>query len=287
MTTIAEAIQKAAKELSGHNVPNARLDAELLLRHTLGKDRAWLLAHMQDRLDDQGQSSFEQSIERRILREPLQYITGTQEFWGLPFKVTPDVLIPRPETEFVVEAALKAVSGLDTPVIVDLCTGSGCIAISLAKELPKARIFATDRSDRAVYMARENARKNGVADRIRFLEGDLFGPLEEMDLRGRIDGIAANPPYVRSGDLTTLQPEVRDFEPETALIAGPEGTEIAERIIHQAPEYLKPGGSLIMEMGIGQAAALGQIIEHTHQFGPIEIVKDLAGIERVIVARRN
>jgi len=284
--TIAEAIQKAAKELSGHNVPNARLDAELLLRHTLGKDRAWLLAHMQDRLDEQGQSSFEQSIERRILREPLQYITGTQEFWGLPFSVTPDVLIPRPETEFVVEAALKAVSGLDTPVIVDLCTGSGCIAISLAKELPKARIFATDRSDRAVYMARENARKNGVADRIRFLEGDLFGPLEEMDLRGRIDGIAANPPYVRSGELTTLQPEVRDFEPETALIAGPEGTEIAERIIHQAPEYLKPGGLLIMEMGIGQAAALRKIIEHTHQFGPIEIVKDLAGIERVITAKR-
>jgi len=284
--TIAEAIQKAAKELSAHNVPNARLDAELLLRHTLGKDRAWLLAHMQDRLDDQGQSSFEQSIERRILREPLQYITGTQEFWGLPFSVTPDVLIPRPETEFVVEAALKAVSGLDTPVIVDLCTGSGCIAISLAKELPKARIFATDRSDRAVYMARENARKNGVADRIRFLEGDLFGPLEEMDLRGRIDGIAANPPYVRSGELTTLQPEVRDFEPEMALIAGPEGTEIAERIIHQAPEYLKPGGLLIMEMGIGQAAALRKIIEHTHQFGPIEIVQDLAGIERVITAKR-
>jgi release factor glutamine methyltransferase len=241
---------------------------------------------MQDRLDDQGQSSFEQSIERRILREPLQYITGTQDFWGLPFSVTPDVLIPRPETEFVVEAALKAVSGLDTPVIVDLCTGSGCIAISLAKELPKARIFATDRSDRAVYMARENARKNGVADRIRFLEGDLFGPLEEMDLRGRIDGIAANPPYVRSGELTTLQPEVRDFEPEMALIAGPEGTEIAERIIHQAPEYLKPGGLLIMEMGIGQAAALRKIIEHTHQFGPIEIVKDLAGIERVITAKR-
>jgi release factor glutamine methyltransferase len=287
VTTIAEAIQKAAETLAAHNVPDARLDAEFLLRHALGKDRAWLLVHMQDRLDEQGQRPFEQSIERRKLREPLQYITGSQEFWGLPFKVTPDVLIPRPETEFVVEAALKAVSGIDMPVIVDLCTGSGCIAISLAKELPKARVFATDRSDRAVHMARENARKNGVADRIRFLKGDLFGPLEEMDLRGRIDGIAANPPYVRSGDLTTLQPEVRDFEPEMALVAGPEGTEIAERIIHQAPEYLKPGGSLIMEMGIGQAAALRKIIEKTHQFGPIGIVKDLAGIERIIVAHKK
>ncbi|MEK6743547.1 MAG: peptide chain release factor N(5)-glutamine methyltransferase [Nitrospirota bacterium] len=285
--TLAEAIQKAAETLTAHNVPNARLDAELLLRHALGKDRAWLLVHMQDRLDDQAQRSFEQNIERRKLREPLQYITGTQEFWGLPFMVTPDVLIPRPETEFVVEAALKAVSGITAPVIVDLCTGSGCIAISIAKELATARIFATDRSERAVPVAQENARRNGVADRIRFLEGDLFGPLEEMDLRGRIDVIVTNPPYVRSGDLTTLQPEVRDFEPEIALVAGPEGTEIAERIIHQAPEYLKPGGSLIMEMGVGQASALRKIVEETYRFGPIEIVKDLAGIERVLVAKKQ
>ena len=233
------------------------------------------------------QRSFALSIERRKLREPLQYITGDQEFWGLPFKVTPDVLIPRPETEFVVEAALTAVKENGMPVIVDLCTGSGCIAISLAKELPKARIFATDRSDRALPVAQENARLNGVADRIRFLEGDLFGPLEELDLLGRIDCIATNPPYVRSGDLTTLQPEVRDFEPAMALFAGPEGTEIAERIIHQAPEYLKSGGSLIMEMGMGQTAALGQIIEDTHKFGPIEVVKDLAGIERVIITRKT
>jgi release factor glutamine methyltransferase len=268
-------------------VPDARLDAELLLRHALGKDRAWLLVHMRDRLDDQAQRSFERGIERRKLREPLQYITGTQEFWGIPLTVTPDVLIPRPETEFVVEAALKAVSGISTPAIVDLCTGSGCIVISLAKELPKARAFATDRSDRAVHIAQENARQNDVANRIRFLEGDLFEPLEEMDIRGRIDVIVTNPPYVRSGDLTTLQPEVRDFEPEMALVAGPEGTEIAERIIRQAPEYLKPGAPLIMEMGIGQTASLRKIIENTHAFGPIEVVKDLAGIERVIVVRRK
>jgi len=242
---------------------------------------------MQDRIDGHVQRSFEQSIERRRLREPLQYIIGTQEFWGLPFRVTPDVLIPRPETEFAVEAALKAVSGNSMPVIVDLCTGSGCIAISLAKELPKARVFATDRSDRALHIARENARLNGVADRVRFLEGDLFGPLSEMDLRGRIDCIVTNPPYVRSGDLATLQPEVKDFEPEMALVAGPEGTDIAKRIIRQAPEYLKPGGSLIMEMGIGQAAALRKIIEDTHKFGTVGTMKDLAGIERVIIIKRK
>jgi release factor glutamine methyltransferase len=287
VTTLAEAIQKAAESLAAHNVPNARMDAELLLRHALGQDRAWLLVHMQDRLDDQGQRSFERSIERRKLREPLQYITGTQEFWGIPLTVTTDVLIPRPETEFVVDAALKAVSGITDPFIVDLCTGSGCIAISLAKELPKARVFAADRSDRALHIAQENARQNGVADRIRFLEGDLFEMLEEMDLRGRIDCVVTNPPYVRSGDLSTLQPEVRDFEPAMALVAGPEGTEIAERIIHQAPEYLKPGGSLIMEMGIGQAEALRKILEDTHKFGFVKIVKDLAGIERVIVVHKK
>jgi release factor glutamine methyltransferase len=284
--TIAEAIQKAAEILSAHNVPDHGMDAELLLRHALGKDRAWLLVHLQDRIDDEGLRTFEQSVERRKLREPLQYIIGIQEFWGIPLTVTPDVLIPRPETEFVVEAALKAVHGINTPFIVDLCTGSGCIAISLAKELPKARVFATDRSDRALHIAQENARQTGVADRIRFLEGDLFVPLEEMDLRGRIDCVVTNPPYVRSGDLTTLQPEVRDFEPAMALVAGPEGTEIAERIIQQAPEYLKQGSLLIMEMGLGQTAALRTIVGDTHKFGRVEIVKDLAGIERVIVVKK-
>jgi release factor glutamine methyltransferase len=196
---------------------------------------------MQDRLNTETQRSFERTIERRKRREPLQHIIGTQEFWGLPFRVTPDVLIPRPETEFVVEAALTAVKEVSAPVIVDLCTGSGCIAVCLLKELASARVFATDRSARAVPVAQENARLNGVADRIRFLEGDLFGPFEELDLLGRIDCIVTNPPYVRSSDLTTLQPEVRDFEPEMALVAGPEGTEIAERIIRQAPGYLKSG----------------------------------------------
>lgn len=268
-------------------MPNARLDAEVLLGHALGRDRAWILIHMQDQLDDQGRRIFERDIARRSVREPLQYITGTQEFWGLPFNVTPAVLIPRPETELVVETAIKAADRKATPVIIDLCTGSGCIAISLAKELLHARIFATERSDAALDIARQNARQNSVADRVRFLAGDLFGPLEEMDLRTNIDIIVANPPYIRSDELPTLQTEVRDFEPEMALIAGKEGTEIAERIILQSPEYLKPGGSLVMEMGIGQADVLREIIDETGKYGPIEVLKDLAGIERVIVAQRK
>jgi len=285
--TIAEAIQKAAARLSAHKVPNARLDAEVLFCHAVGRDRAWLLIHMQDTLDDQGLRIFEQSIDRRSAREPLQYISGVQEFWGLPFAVTPAVLIPRPETEFVVEAALKAVSGIPAPVIIDLGTGSGCIAVSLASGLQQAQVFAVDWSEKALEIARQNAQRNGVADRVRFLEGDLFGPFEELDLRGRVDVIATNPPYVKTGDLTGLQPEVRDFEPEMALIAGPEGTESAEKIILQAPEYLKERCPLIMEMGIGQAEALKKIIQGTGRYGSIEVLKDLAGIERVIVAERK
>jgi len=285
--TIAEAIQRAAARLSAHKIDHARLDAEVLLGHALRRDRAWILIHMQDRLDNQGRLSYENAINRRSVREPLQYITGLQEFWGLPFIVTPDVLIPRPETELVVEAAVRMGKTAATPVFVDLCTGSGCIAVSLAKEHPQARIFATDRSGAALEIARRNARQNGVADRIQFLEGDLFIPLSGADLIGHIDVLTANPPYIRMDELPDLQPEVRDFEPEIALIAGRSGTEIAERIIHAAPTYLRAGGSLIMEMGLGQAEALRKFIEHTDRYHAIEILKDLAGIERVVVAKKK
>ena len=282
--TIADAIQKAAVRLAAQQVPDARRDAELLLCHALGKDRVWVLVHEKDELDGRIERSYETCVDRRAAREPLQYITGFQEFWGLPFTVTQAVLIPRPETEFVVEAAARAASAAAAPVIIDLCTGSGCVAVSLAHELPRARLFASDRSGAALEIARQNARRNGVADRIRFLEGDLFEALDELDLTGRVDVITANPPYVRASDLAGLQPEVRDFEPELALIAGREGTEVAERIIRAAPAYLGTGGSLIMEMGLGQAESLRKIVEAAGGYGPAEVLKDLAGIERVIVA---
>lgn len=273
--------------LSAHRIEHARLDAELLLGHALGKDRAWILVHMQDPFEGPGRRIYESYIDRRAVREPLQYITGTQEFWGLPFSVTPAVLIPRPETELVVESAIRAGAATAAPVIVDLCTGSGCIAVSLAREYPRVRIFATDRSGAALDIARRNARQNNVADRIRFLEGDLFEPLSEMDLIGRVDIIAANPPYIRSAELPALQPEVRDFEPEMALIAGPAGTEIAQRIINEAPAYLRSGGSLIMEMGMGQTEELRRIISAAGAYTEPEVLKDLAGIERVIAAKKR
>ncbi|MGC1454363.1 MAG: peptide chain release factor N(5)-glutamine methyltransferase [Nitrospirota bacterium] len=285
--TLAEALKDAAAALSTAGIANARLDAEVLLSHIMRKNRVWLITHGDNVLDDNDQRDFDRAVRRRTGREPLQHIIGNQEFWGLEFKVTPDVLIPRPETEFIIEAALTIAEDRNRQVrIIDLCTGSGCIAVSLAKELSASRLIATDASMRALAVARENARDHGVADRIRFLEGDLFAPLEELDIRAGIDIIVSNPPYVKSGDLPTLQPEVRDYEPEMALIAGPGGTEIAATIITIAPEYLKKNGALIMEMGLGQAKTLIRMIEATGAYGKPEILKDLAGIERVLVARK-
>jgi len=287
MATIIDTINRAAAQLSAGGVPNARLDTELLVCHVLGRDRAWLLAHIRDGLDDERRRTFEQLIERRAGREPLQYITGRQEFWGLDFHVTPDVLIPRPETELIVEKALELAQGREKPLsFIDLCTGSGCIAVCLAKELPSARIFATDTSGKALVVARENARRHGLADRIRFFEGDLFAPLDELDVHDQVDIIVSNPPYVPSGDRPLLQPEVRDYEPAMALFAGPEGTTVHRRIIGKAHEFLKRRGVLIMEMGLGQVEALTRMIEETGAYGTPAILKDLAGIERVIVLKK-
>lgn len=286
--TLAEAIYKAAQKFSEHGISNPRLDAEVLLSHVLKKDRAWLITHISDPLDNGTVKLFESVIARRTRREPLQYITGIQEFWGLEFIVTSDVLIPRPETELLVETALKIMQSTSRQAtIIDLCTGSGCVAVSMAKEIGDARIFATDKSDRALAVARENARRHDVSDRIRFLEGDLYGPLEELDLRDQVDIITANPPYIQSGDLPMLQPEVRDYEPKIALIAGPEGVEIQQRIIETAPEFLKKDGALIMEMGMGQAEELKRRVAETGAYSTQEILKDLAGIDRVIAARKK
>ncbi|MEK6698886.1 MAG: peptide chain release factor N(5)-glutamine methyltransferase [Nitrospirota bacterium] len=285
--TIAEAIRTAVDMVARTGISNARLDAELLLSHALNKNRAWLITHSGDLLDEDQSRRFQASVSRRVKREPVQYILGTQEFRGLEFAVTPDVLIPRPETELVVESTLHAAAGNPSPLILDLCTGSGCIAVSLAKEVPAARVFAADMSARALAVARENARRHGVSDHIRFLEGDLFGPLEELDIKERVDIIAANPPYIPSSDLPVLQPEVRDYEPVMALIAGPGGTEIHRRIIETAPDFLKKGGALIMEMGLGQADRLCRLVEGAGAYTAPEILKDLAGIERVIVAHRR
>ncbi len=286
--TIKETLQRTVEKLDRAGVITARLDAELLLATVLHKGRAWVFTHDSDRIDGKTLALFEGLVDRRARREPLQYIVGSQEFWGLDFIVTPDVLIPRPETEFVVAAALqdlKASSGEKT--IIDLCTGTGCIAICLAKEIDGARTFAVDASGKALGVARKNALLHNVAERVTFLEGDLFAPLKELALQGAADVITANPPYVPAADKPSLQPEVRDYEPSIALFAGPEGIEISRRIIETAPTFLKNGGALIMEMGIGQTQKLAAIVDGTGAYGAPDIVKDLAGIDRVIIVKRK
>jgi len=266
-------------------VSNARLDAEVLLRAILKKDRAWLLAHIHDALDEEGQKRFERTVGRRARREPLQYITGCQEFWGLEFIVSPDVLIPRPETELIIESVLSRLPDKNGSIrLLDLCTGSGCIAVSLAKELPAAQLFAIDKSPAALAIARNNAQQHGVSNRIRFFEGDLFGPIEELDIHGQVDMIVTNPPYVSLAEQQSLQPEVGKYEPAMALFAGPEGTELQKLIIDGAPGYLKSNGMLVMEMGIGQAERLMNIISMDERYRSSAVIKDLAGIDRVIIA---
>jgi release factor glutamine methyltransferase len=286
--TLAEAINRAANIFSAAGITNDRRDAEVLLSQVIKRDRAWLITRKEEVLDSTDQRIFDDLVRRRANREPLQYIIGNQEFWGLEFKVTPDTLIPRPESELIIDATLGIMQDRNRAVrIIDLCTGTGCLAVSLAKELTSAYIIATDTSEKALAVARENARGHDVAGRIRFFTGDLFEPLEELDIRGQLDIIVSNPPYVRAGDLPALQREVKDYEPAMALVAGPEGTGIHQRIISSAHLFLQKNGTLIMEMGMGQAEALTRMVKAEGVYDTIEIQKDLAGIERVIIAKKK
>jgi release factor glutamine methyltransferase len=285
--TLIDAIQNAASQLTAVGITLARLDAEVLLAHVIKKNRAWIFTHMHDPLDASSRTAFDTAVQRRTKREPLQYIVGFQEFWGLDFRVTPDVLVPRPETELIIELAIKLAGSMNgLPTIIDLCTGSGCIAVSLAKTLPQAIVLALDASAPALAIAEENSALHAVTNRLRFFEGDLLQPLEKLGLFGKIDLIVSNPPYVQTGEYSALQPEVRDFEPQLALVAGPQGIAFHQRIIDAAPVYLKRHGALIMEMGMGQADLLCDMVRQSNTLISPAIFKDLAGIERVLVARK-
>jgi release factor glutamine methyltransferase len=227
-------------------------------------------------------------VARRGAGEPLQYITGHQEFYGLDFLVTPSVLIPRPETEFLVEAALKVIraAGLESPLIADVGTGSGCIAIALATEIARARVIAIDISRAALDVARRNGERLGVGDRIEFLEGDFLGPLARADLAGKLDLIASNPPYVSRDRPDTIQREVRDWEPHVALFGGPDGLDYYRRLIAESPRYLKPGGSIVCEIGYSQLDQVRAMID-PDKAELIFIAKDLQGIPRTLAIQRK
>lgn len=266
---------------SGPHPERARADAELLLLHLVGKDKAWLLAHRDQELPPNEAVQYTQLLERRRTGEPMQHITGETEFYGMPFHVTRDVLIPRPETEHLVEKVIELADGIHQPDVVDVGTGSGCIAVALAHHLSNARVTAIDLSAEALVIARKNAKRNEVADRIRLLSGDLLAPVREE----RFDIVVSNPPYVPHADRASLSVEVRDYEPALALFAGDDGLEVYRALIPAAFDALNPGGFLALEIGYGQSPAIGELLSRSG-FQQIEFTPDLQGIPRVACARR-
>ena len=329
---VRSALKKGLAQLREARVPSFTLAAELLLLHVLGRDRTWLYAHPEERLSSTDADRFFALLARRAAGEPTQHLTGNQEFWGLEFEVTPDVLIPRPETEHLIEVALdrlalrelragrqQTLSG-EGLQIADIGTGSGCIAIALAKELPGAAIYATDISRAALAVAQRNATRHSVSDRLHFLESSLL-----YDLRGRslenaerldvgaqhaaplfgkasdpmqhqsgitehgsrsFDLIASNPPYIGRREAEALMREVRDHEPELALYGGEEGYELYADLIAQSAAYLKSGGLLVLELGHNTLPAVQPLLD-APTWTNVAVTNDLAGIPRVIAAERS
>jgi release factor glutamine methyltransferase len=266
---------------AGPHPERARRDAETLLLHLVGKNRAWLIASVNDDFAGCTAIRYASLLERRRKGEPIQYIAGETEFYGLPFRVTPDVLIPRPETEHLIEKVLELATSFQQPRIVDIGTGSGAIAVALAHHLPQAQITATDISEPALAVARENAERNGVAGRLRFLQGDLLVPVADR----QFDIVVSNPPYVSSADRESLSLEVRGHEPAQALFAGDEGLTIYRRLIPAAFAALAPGGFIALEIGYGQASAVQALLGDSG-FTDTKLTPDLQGIPRVATSSR-
>jgi release factor glutamine methyltransferase len=266
---------------AGIDADEAALDAEVLARHVLGWDRAALVARWRETAPESFDEHFQPLITRRASREPVAYIIGHREFWDLDFEVTPDVLIPRPETELIVEEALRHAREMCPPrEIVDVGTGSGCIAIALAHELPSARVTGTDISIAALDVARRNAERHGVARRISLVNADLLDDVTPADL------IVSNPPYVPAGDAASLQPEVGQYEPAAALFGGPgDGLELVRRLLASAGAHLADEGRLMIEFGFGQEAPLREAARHAG-WKVVRICNDLQAIPRVAVLRR-
>lgn len=306
MMQLREALQTGLRTLLEKHVPSAHLAAELLLMHVLQRDRGYLHAYPEVDLSRETTDHFFQLIAERATGKPTQYITGRQEFWGLNLEVTPDVLIPRPETEHVVEAVIDLVRPVaagsggvspappaphDTgPRIVDVGTGSGCIALALASEFPRAIVFATDISRPALVMASRNAARLGMSERVKFLESDLLAcflnaRFFDDDSLGTFDFVVSNPPYVACDELEMVQREVREFEPRVAWGGLERGNEIYCRLFPQAFRVLKPGGYLVVEIGYTMAEAVLALLDAG--WTETEVRPDLSGIPRVVIARKS
>jgi release factor glutamine methyltransferase len=259
----------------------ASLDAEVLARQVLGWDKARFLADRHEAASSVFLLNFEHLVARRIRREPISYITGTREFWGLDFEVTPDVLIPRPETELIIEEALDLLDKSADPLIVDVGTGSGCLAVSLAREVPRARIIGTDVSPAALTVARRNAARHGVESRVRLVETNFLDAIDET-----ADLIVSNPPYVPLASALGLTPEVRDYEPGVAVFAGEDGLEGLRRVIEASIPRLVPGGWLIVEFGYGQDDQTTALVAAHDALRLVKIRQDFQDIPRAAVIRK-
>jgi release factor glutamine methyltransferase len=292
-------LKQGIERLRSSNTPSYTLAAELLFLRVASRDRTWLYSHPEEILPDSVAQAYFALLDRRAAGVPTQHLTGRQEFWGLEFEVTPDVLIPRPETEHLIEVALDRLAvrelraGRDQRLkgagvrFVDVGTGSGCIAISLAKELPAASVYATDISEAALNGARRNAARHNVSNRIHFLKTNL---LESVSLTGSgarvtFDLLVSNPPYIGLREADSLPIEVRDHEPHVALFGGEQGYEVYGPLIAQAAQSLKPGGLLVLELGHNSQAAVEPLLEGS-EWTDVAVARDLAGIPRVISAER-
>jgi release factor glutamine methyltransferase len=282
---VQRALAEAAARLAAAGVADAdaRRDAERLLRHVLGWDRATLVARGRDPISDAHREAFGALVAERERRRPLQHLVGTQAFWRHEFLVTPDVLIPRPETELLVEHGLGAIADVQAPVIVDVGTGSGCIALSLAAERPDAEVHATDVSPPALTVARRNAERLGLAGRVRFHRGDLLEPVAA--LAGRVALVVSNPPYVEAGEVPSLAPEVRDHDPRIALTPDEGPPSLYRRLFAQAAPLVATRGVVIVEIGAGQAGWVRATAEAAG-LQVLRIVPDLQGIPRAVVSSR-
>jgi release factor glutamine methyltransferase len=293
------ALQYGIAQLRSANVSAYTLAAELLLLHVVAKERDWLYAHPEARLSAEQQRNFLALLARRAAGEPVQHLTGDQEFWGREFEVNCDVLIPRPETEHLIEVTLDRLALREVRagrpqttdgagiIIADVGTGSGCIAITLAKELPQARFYASDISQAALAVAKRNAAQHGVADRIHFANSNLLADARANDRQPAwFDAIVSNPPYIGRREAASLEREVRDHEPPQALYGGEEGYELYGGLIAQSAAHLAPGGLLVLELGHNSLAAVQPTLaEPTWSY--VSVTNDLAGIPRVIAAERS
>lgn len=284
--TIGELARQGAALLARAGIEQAAQETAWLLEQALRMTQLELRVNDSKRVEGEGLRGAQALLARRAKREPLQYLLGTQEFCGMEFEVEPGVLIPRPETELLVEAAARLAAG-HRPVIADIGTGSGCIAVALARRLPRTALYATDCSAAALRVARRNAERHGVAAQVAWMEGDLLEPLRAQGLSGQVTVLVSNPPYIAERDWESLQPEVRLFEPRVALAGGEDGLAVYRRLVRDAADLLNTAGWLIMEVGQGQVHPVLRLIEGTGRYGAVEIRPDQAGIDRVVCAQKQ